>query len=100
MTSDDLIANLPLLNVHNGLDLIYSTLHDLCLAGRFAEVEAMLADPRVLDMPTDFILGYLTITRGYRRQLGQRQILLLGARRVFTERGEDANALLANLAIS
>ncbi len=99
MTSDDLIANLPLLNVHNGLDLIYSTLHDLCLSSRFAEVDAMLADPRVLDMPTDFILGYVTITRAYRRQLAQRGTLCAGARRVFAERGEDADELMANLDI-
>lgn len=97
MTSADLLSNLPLLNVDNGLDLIYSTLDDLCRVGRFDEVDAFLAEPRVLDLPTDFILGYLTITRGYRRQLAQRTALMAGARRVFTERGEDVDDLLANL---
>lgn len=91
-----------LIDIHSrkpdaALDMVYQTIDNLAHWGCFAEVDLILADHRLLTLPTDLLLAFLTVTLPFRSRLTTRESLVVAARQVLTERGEDAGALLAGL---
>ena len=49
-------------NLHKRLDAIFDTIDDLCLAGKFDEVDNVLKNVDIQNEPTTLLIGYLTIT--------------------------------------
>ena len=82
------------------IDLLFDTLDDLMLAGRFDETIAHLRAIHVGAMPPFILLGALTITLPWRDQLGDaRADVVTLARNVITEQQgqECANDCLRGL---
>ena len=85
-------------NVDSALDVIYNNLYRLQHdAKRYEFVNQILELPCLLQLQSDLLLGVITITRNYGQHLPSRKALCLRAREVFLQRGEDADALMANL---
>ena len=83
--------------VDRALDLVFSTIDDLCINKDYETVNRILALPGLPSLPTDLLLGVITITRHYRHRLPNRAALCVKAREVFNSRGEPGDLLMKNL---
>lgn len=86
-------------NGDTALDEVYLHVDDWCMRGMEDRLNDLMADPVMLTLSTDLLLGILTASRGYRSMLPNRAALCKTAHALFTQRGEDADDLLRNLDI-
>ena len=80
------------------LDLVYRNVDELLRNGQFNDVETLIREVNVDDLPTDVMLGILSITLSARGHLPSRTRFVNQARILLGWRGEDVSFLLKGLA--
>lgn len=79
------------------LDIIYDNVDDLLLAGKLEEVDSLLSTFPVFCVPTDFLVGMLTITLRESERLKHRSEFFQRVKEVISLRGELEYGLLEGL---
>ena len=76
------------------LDVLYDSLDDLCLAGKFSEADGILLEFRNVQS-IDLLLGALCVSRWYQSNLKNRQSLLEHCRETWPS--DEVDSILKNL---
>lgn len=79
------------------LDVVYSQLDSAFHAGKFQKVDELLLDLDVDKVPTNILLGIMTITWAARRSLRNRREFCWRAKAAVVERGDYCMGLFDNL---
>lgn len=79
------------------LDLLFDTVDDLLLAGRFGECDAILRSADAGEWSATLLVGLLTVTLPARGRLAERAPFVERTRAELAGRGRDTKALLSGL---